>query len=402
MKRLLTLALVVALPPLGAVRGDNSDEKKSDVPTIVKGNNEFAFDLYAKLASEQKGKNLFFSPYSVSTALAMTYAGARGDTEKEMAKTLRFSLGQEKLHPAFRELRADLDGGGKKRRYELVTANALWGHKGHKFLPAFLKTMKDDYDGGLREVDFVKGTEQARKTINGWVEKQTKDRVKELLPEGVLDENTRLVLTNAIYFKAGWQNPFKKRSTSKADFHVTTDKKVSVMMMNHDANFPHYRDKGFQVLELPYLDDQLSMVVLLPNAADGLAEFEKTLTVDEVNGWLAKMKKTRVMVSLPRFEVSSEFALNEVLKKMGMRKAFTKEANFSGIDGKEDLFVQAVMHKAFVKVDEEGTEAAGATSVVIGLLSLPPQFKADHPFVFLIRHKASGSILFLGRVVEPK
>jgi serpin B len=403
MRWLLTLTLTAGLVALAVpARGfDKAKAAQPDTDQVVQGNNAFAFDLYGQLRAE-KG-NLFFSPYSISTALAMTYAGARADTETEMAKTLHFSLGQDKLHRAFHRLNREVVG-GEKKRYKLVTANALWGQQGYKFLPAFLKVMQDDYDGGLRQVDFVNATEPARQAINAWVEKQTKEKVKDLIPKGVLTDLTRLVLTNAIYFKAGWQSTFDERSTHKADFHLGAGKTVSVPMMTQTAEFPHLREKDFAALELPYRDNELSMVILLPGRRDGLAAFEKGLTAGKVDGLLKRLRATRVAVSLPRFEVTSQFKLNDALQSLGMRTAFIpRGANFSGMDGKDKkLFLQAVMHKAYVKVNEQGTEAAGATAVVIGQDSLPPQFRADHPFVFLIRHKATGSILFLGRVSEPK
>jgi serpin B len=402
MRRYLVLPLMVGLLALAVpVRGVEKEKAgKGDVAEVVKGNNAFAFDLYGRLRTE-KG-NLFFSPYSISTALAMTYAGARTDTEKEMAKTLHFALSQEKLHPGFHKLMEELNGSGKKQRYELVTANALWGQQGFKFLPAFTKTMKDDYDGGLRRVDFQNATEDSRQAINDWVKKQTKNKIKDLMPKGVLNDRTRLVLTNAIYFKAGWQKTFYKPATQDADFHTGKDTKVTVKMMSQTDTFPFLRGKGFQAVELPYRDDELSMVILLPSKKDGLAAFEKGITSEKVDGWLARLRNERVYVSLPRFKITGEFNLNKTLQGMGMRLAFKpRRADFSGMNGDRRLFVQAVVHKAYVDVNEQGTEAAGATGVAIGDESAPPQFIADHPFVFLIRHRATGSILFLGRLSQP-
>jgi serpin B len=401
--RCWTLALV-ALPILAVpASGKGKPFEAPDTLSAVQGNADFAFDLYRQLASEQGGKNLFFSPHSLSEALAMTYAGARGATEKEMAKALHFTLRQEELHRAFQSLTNDhhrKNNGGKERGYELVTANALWGQKGFAFQPAFLRLMKDHYAGGLREADFVKDNDQARRSINDWVQKQTKDRVKGLFPQGVLNDRTRLVLTNATYFKAGWQSTFNEKATRKADFHLSKDKKVTVQMMNQDGRFGYYRGKGFQVLELPYRDDLLRMLVFLPDEGK-LADFEKGLTYRSLNLWKGELRRTRLDVSLPRFEQAGEFRLDKTLQKMGMRKAFARgEADFSGI-AKGDLFIQAVVHKAWVKVDEQGTEAAGATGVVIGDDSAPPQFLANRPFVFLI-YARTGSVLFLGRVVEPK
>ena len=388
-----------ATGPENATPNNARPAGKPEVPAVVKGNNTFAFDLYGRLRTE-KG-NVFFSPYSISTALAMTYAGARGETEQEMARTLHFSLSQETLHPSFHKLMEELNG-GKERPYKLVTANALWGQKGYAFLPDFTGLVKDHYDGGLRQVDFVTATEPARLAINQWVSKETHDRIKDLIPKGILTDMTRLVLTNAIYFKAGWQSTFDEKATRDADFFTGPDTKVRVKMMSQDSRFPYLKGQGFHALELPYRDKELSMVVLLPTTKDGLADFEKGLTAENVNTWLSRLRAQRLQVFLPRFKVTGEFDLSKKLQEMGMARAFKpRRANFSGMDGTKNLFVQAVVHKAFVDVNEQGTEAAGATAVVINDVSLPPQFRADHPFVFLIRHRATGSILFVGRLSDP-
>jgi serpin B len=376
----------------------------ADKAEAVKGNNIFALDLYGRLRGREG--NLFLSPASISTALAMTYAGARGETANQMASTLHFTLDQEHLHPALGALLYDLDGGGKKRGYQLSVANALWGQKGYPFLPEFVTLAHDNYRAGLEEVDFVGATEQARQTINAWVERQTQDKIKDLLQEGVLSSDTRLVLTNAIYFKGNWASQFPKDRTQDGPFQVTAQEKVTVPFMDKTEKF-NYLDGGtFQALELPYVDKDLATVVLLPKKADGVADFEKTLTVHNLNEWLGKLQEHEVVVALPRFKMTSEFSLGDTLAAMGMPLAFSPAADFSGMDGMKYLFVSAVVHKAFVDVNEEGTEAAAATAVVaVGASSgapMTPVFRADHPFVFLIRDRRSGSILFLGRVTDPR
>jgi serpin B len=394
---LLALLLFIAVVPTSAA------PSKSDMAAVVRGNNEFAFDLYAQL--KQKDGNLFFSPQSISTALAMTYAGARGTTADEMAKTLHFTLKEDKLHPAFHALIEELNGAGKKRGYQLSVANALWGQKGYKFLPDFLQLTKKNYGAGLREVDFAGDTEGARKTINAWVEKETKDKIKDLLQPGILDSLTRLVLTNAIYFKGDWDRQFKKDLTRKEEFHVSADKKTEAMMMHDDGKFKYFDGGTFQALELPYKGKELSMVVLLPNKIDGLAEFEKTLTAAKVADWLPKLREQEVMVSLPKFKMTSEFSMKDTLAAMGIKQLFNPNgADLSGMDGTRNLFVSAVVHKGYVDVNEEGTEAAAATGVVVTLRAAPahPVFRADHPFLFLIRDNRSGSVLFLGRVANPQ
>jgi len=393
---------------------------------IVEGNNKFALQSYAKLRAREG--NLFFSPYSISTALAMTYAGARGQTEAQMARVLHFPTTMPigvwrdpdkelskperawhrlRFHSAFGRIIKDLNNRGKKGGYELTVANALWGQKGYGFLKEFPELIKTNYDGRLTEVDFVRAAEAARKTINAWVEKKTRNKIKNLIPKGVLNRLTRLVLTNAIYFKGNWASRFKKDRTKDAPFTLAGGQKVNVPMMNQTADFNYMETEDFQGLELPYVDNELSMIILLPKQVDGLAEFEKTLTLKNLSQWLAKLRKRKVIVSVPKFKMTSQFRLAEVLKSMGMTDAFVPDvADFSGMNGKRDLFIWAVIHKAYVDVNEEGTEAAAATAVVVGITSVMPGripvFRADHPFLFLIRDNHSGSILFIGRVMNPK
>jgi serpin B len=381
-------------------------DPKGEVAMVARGNNQFAFELYAKL--REKDGNLFFSPYSLETALAMTSAGARGETLEQMNKTLHFTLNQERLHPAFAALIKRINGDDKKRGYQLSTANALWGQKDYGFLPEFLKLTKEHYGAGLNEVDFAGATEKARKTINTWVEKETKDKIKDLIKEGVLDSDTRLVLTNAIYFKGDWASQFKKNLTKDAPFNLGADKKVQVPMMHQEGKFKYLAGDDFQALEMPYVGKELTMVVLLPKKVDGLADLEKTLTADKLAVWLTKIHESDVDVTLPKFKVTAEFQLKKELSEMGMPLAFRRGADFSGMDGKKDnLFIGEVVHKAFVDVNEEGTEAAAATAVVVAKSDDGPErqlpvFRADHPFVFLIRDTRTESILFLGRVSNPK
>jgi serine protease inhibitor len=396
MKRLTVLAALLAA--VGTMQA--AERAAGDQAAVVKGNTAFAVDLYGNLRSQEG--NLFCSPYSISTALAMTYAGARGPTADEMARTLHFTLDQDRLHPACGALRQVLGGDGKKRGYELYTANGLWGQKGYGFLDDFLKVTRDHYHAPLTEVDFVKAPEDARKTINDAVAKETKGRVKDLLPSGIINDHTRLVLTNAIYFKAGWASKFNKNATSEAAFHVKPDEKVSVPMMRQTVKSPFFDAGNFQVLELPYLEKELSMVIFLPKKVDGLAEFEKELTVARLADVLSKLHVAKLEVWLPRFKMTGEFRLKKELSELGMPTAFSsKDADLSGMNGKKNLFLQEAVHSTFIEGNEEGTEAAGATAVVGGEDSLPPSFKADHPFLFVIRENQTGTILFMGRVVNP-
>jgi serpin B len=409
MRKFLVLAAVAALLSAGLTlsAAEKTEAEKKVIPGVVKGNNEFAFDLYGQLSKQDLGKkgNLFFSPESISTALAMTYGGARGDTAEEMAKALHFGLPRDMLHPGFSALIKELNGEGKKRSYQLSIANALWGQKGEGFKDDYLKLTRDNYGAGLKEVDFAGNAEGVRKEINTWVEKQTQEKIKDLLKPGVIDSLTKLVLTNAIYFKGDWNSQFKKDQTREEVFNDGSDAKRKVPMMHQTAKFKYHDAGELQVLEMPYAGKELSMVVLLPKKVTGLADLEKSLTADKLAGWLGKVREQEVIVSLPKFKTTSEFGLKPALEALGMKKAFLMPgADFSGINGKDDLYITAVVHKAFVDVNEEGTEAAAATGVVIGVKSLPPpkpEFRADHPFIFLIRDTRNDSVLFLGRFVEP-
>jgi len=378
---------------------DVQEKGYSDVEIVVQGNTEFALALYQKLRTEEG--NLFCSPYSISTALAMTYAGARGNTEAQMAQALHFLLDQEQLHPAFALLEAKLSDIGRKGHVQLRVANALWPQKGYALLEEFLALTKQYYGVLITTVDYG-DEETTRRTINAWVEEKTENKIQNLIPPGMLDISTFLVLVNAIYFKGNWASQFDQRLTHDAPFRVTPDEQVQVPMMTQKHEFRYGEDDGLQILELPYAGDDLSMVVLLPREIDGLTELEERLTVENLGRWTKNLRQREVQVLLPRFEITFPFRLDDTLKSMGMVDAFGN-ADFSGMDGTKSLFIGAVLHKAFVVVNEEGTEAAAATAVIMamGLSSLPPVFRADHPFVFLIRENSTGSILFLGRVVRP-
>jgi serpin B len=374
---------------------------------MVDGNNAFAFNLYQVL--RQKESNLFYSPYSISEALAMTYAGARGETEKDMAEALHFILSQDRLHPAFNSLDLQLKqrGEGAKGKddegFRLHVVNAIWGQKDYKFLGEFLDVLAQNYGAGLRILDFVNETEQSRLTINKWVSDQTEERIKDLVPQGAINQLTRLVLTNAIYFNAAWQHPFHEEATSVGLFHLLSNDDVTVPMMKQTESFRYTEGNDYQAVELPYDGQELSMVILLPKAGQFIA-FEERLEAEFVKAIIDNLETREVALTMPRFEYESSFGLKEALKTLGMGVAFTANADLSGMNGKRDLFIQDVLHKAFVSVDEAGTEAAAATAVMMGLTALPPEpvaFIMDRPFIFFIRDIPTGSIIFIGRVLNP-
>ncbi|WP_437678712.1 serpin family protein [Sorangium sp. So ce131] len=377
---------------------------EADSKELAVGNTTFALDLYRQLAAEPG--NLFYSPYSVSSALAMTYAGARGETAEQMATALRFTLPQERLHPAFNALDLALASRGEGAEgqdgegFRLNVANALWGQKDYFYVPEFLDVLAVNYGAGMNLVDFVQASEEAREIINGWVAKRTEDRIKDLLPEGVLTPSTRLVLTNAIYFNAAWQFPFEEERTAPGDFTLPDDSTVSVPMMAGAAQVPYGEGDGYRALEMPYDGRELSMVLVLPS---DLGEFESGLDRARLEGVLGSLEDRSVQIALPKFEFESTFDLVPPLEELGMPIAFTGDADFSGINGQGGLSISDVIHKAFVSVNEAGTEAAAATAVVIGETSAPEPaaIRFDRPFLFFIRDIATSAVLFAGRVTDP-
>lgn len=403
---LLTAALLAVVPSVGCAEDETAPQaEKGDRATLVRDNNQFAFDLYAQLRESSEG-NLFFSPFSISSALAMTYPGTQGVTAEQIAQTMHFTQGAD-IHPAFASLMHDLTASpeGKDRPYQLAIANALWGQEGYQWLPNYLSLTERYYGAGLREVDFARATEAARQEINAWVEDQTQGKIQNLFPEGVLNNLTRLVLTNAIYFKGNWANQFNARYTHERPFTLANGKTIKAPLMGQKSEFGYAEQEDFLMLQMPYAGDDLAMLVLLPRKADGLAGLEKSLNAENLDVWVKQLRDTKVDVAFPKFKMTSEFQLNDSLQTMGMVDAFDmNRADFSGLNGgTEDLYIQAVVHKAFVEVNEEGTEAAAATGVAIGARSIEiiPEFVADHPFVFVIRSVKDGSVLFVGRVANP-
>lgn len=401
----VVLAATLAVGASGAAAGGGKPAEP-DEAALVKGNSEFAFDLYARLRA--RDGNVFFSSYSISNALAMTYAGARGPTATQMAAALRFPMDGDRLHRSFAKVNRDVNGAGSKGGAELHVANALWTQMGLATLPAFQATVKNLYAAGLTPLDFRGAPEKARMTINAWVEQQTRDRIKDLIPEGVLTPATRVVLTNAIYFKGKWKYAFPAAATRNDKFTLSTGKTIGdVPLMRQQGAFRHLDGGSFQALELPYDANQQSMIVFLPKRADGLTELEKTLTAARVTDWMAQLTVREVDVTLPRFKVTAEFQLKDALTDLGMPLAFSPgKADFSGIATGEPLALSAVIHKAYVDVNEKGTEAAAATAAMLATSARAPEprpvFRADHPFFFVIRDNGTGSLLFAGRLVDPQ
>jgi serpin B len=380
----------------------------ADMTTLSAGNSAFAFDLYQTL--RKKGGNLFYSPYSISLALAMTYAGARGETAQQMASALHFSLPQERLHPAFNSLDLQLAqrGQGAKGKdgkgFRLNVVNAIWGQQGYQFLPDFLDRLAENYGAGLRVLDFQKAAEPARVTINNWVDQQTEGKIKDLIPPGAIDSMTRLVLTNAIYFNAAWAQPFDKNATTDGPFTLLDGSQATVPMMRQTESLGYAKGNGYQAVELPYDGRQLSMLILLPDTGQ-FDTFEASLNAKQVDDIVKGMSPREVSLSMPHFKTETSFGLDETLRDLGMRDAFSAGiADFSGMTDNRELFIGAAIHKAFVSVDEAGTEAAAATAVIMTASAMPLEplkVDVDRSFVFLIRDTETGTILFVGRVLNP-
>jgi serpin B len=383
-------------------------EAQQDLQGLTSSNTAFALNLYQQLRAV-KG-NLFFSPYSISQALAMTQTGARGATAEQMAKTLQFSLPPERVGAAFNLLAQDLASlakvpdDPKAVGFRLNIVNALWGQKGYPFEAAFLDSLAENYGAGMRLLDFIQAPDPSRQAINAWVSSQTDKKIQDLVPPGAIDANTRLVLTNAIYFKAGWMYEFDKNRTRPADFTLVDGSKIQVPMMAQSEGLDYAAGPDYQAVALPYIGGQMQMILLVP-AEGQFSSFEQSLDAARLEEILQGLSFAQVNLSMPRFRYDSSFSLNDSLKRMGMPDAFDPDkADFSGMTGKRELYISDVVHKAYVSVDEQGTEAAAATAVMMGVTSMPAQsvdLKIDHPFLLLIRAEQTGAVLFVGRVVNP-
>lgn len=382
--------------------------KPVDIKNVVEANNQFALDYYSQLKKKDSG-NIFFSPFSICAALGMTYEGAKGQTAEEIQKVFYFPLDDNLRRKEYATIFDKLNKTDKK--YTLNIANALWAQKDYQFLAEYFNKVEKYYRGKANNLDFKKDPEGSRLTINNWVKDQTKDKIKDLIPRGLIDELTRLVLTDAIYFKGEWVKQFNKKETKEENFRINKHNSVKVPMMqrtDEEARFNYTENDKLQILEMPYSGEELSMLILLPKN-DDLRRLEDLLSTKKLLEWKKDLKNQRVKIFIPKFKFETKYFMADDLKAMGMPTAFKwPGADFSGMDGRKDLYIREVIHQAFVEVNEEGTEAAAATGAVmekpLSIEEKPPKipvFRADHPFIFLIQEKASGNILFLGRVVNP-
>jgi len=378
-----------------------------DIKNVVDANNQFALDYYSKL-KERNGDNIFFSPFSISSAFVMTYEGAKGQTSEEIRSVFYFPADDDLRRTEYAAIFNELNK--KDKKYKLSVANALWAQKDYQFLKEYFERIEKYYGGKANNLDFKKDPEGSRITINNWVENQTNNKIKDLIPSELIDKSTKLVLTNAVYFKGEWVKQFNEKDTRDEDFRISKNNIVKVPMMqrtDEDAKFNYAENDKLQILEMPYSGEELSMLILLPKN-DDLSTLENLLSIKKLSEWKKNLEKQRVKVFIPKFKFETKYFMADDLKAMGMPTAFSDSADFSGMTGKRDLKIDEAIHQAFIEVNEEGTEAAAATAVVIMPTAMPrqktpkiPIFRADHPFIFLIQEKSRGNILFMGRVVNP-
>jgi len=387
--------------PVDPPQADDTGYTLEGIEAVSNANNQFAMDLYFQLSKENT-ENLFYSPYSISTALAMTYEGANGTTAEEIKDVFYFPE-DDVLRPNSAAIYNIINK--KDKSYELITGNALWAQKDSVFLPEYFNLVEKYYGGKAANLDFKNENEKSIHTINDFISKQTNKRIKDIIKQNTLSSDTNLVLTNAIYFKGNWRHKFNPKNTQNLDFKITPENtiKTPTMSMVLQITTNYFENDLLQILELPYIDRELSMFILLPK--EDINSLEQVLSNDKFNEWKLNMDATDIKeIYLPKFGFETEYNLVGNLNNMGMPKAFSDSADFSKMTGQKDLLVSNVIHKTFISVDEIGTEAAAATAVSMSGASQPEDyviFNADHPFIFIIQENQTNEILFLGRMVNP-
>lgn len=376
----------------------------ADLQQLVDGNTAFAVEFYHQL-NKQGNANIFYSPYSVSLALAMTYAGARGETQRQMAQTLHYTLDTSMIHQAFNALDLALtQRANPAKGVTLNIVNSTWGQIGFPFKQQFADIQKINYGADIRLVDFAGLPEQCRLTINSWVSDNTMQKIENLIPQNAISPNTALVLVNAIYFNGLWQTNFDKALTTQADFHLSDNSVIQVPMMafndSVESSFPYVAGDNYQAVELPFKGDELSLVVMLPTSG-AFESFERELTARTLHAIITSMQEQKVKIQLPKLKLSTpSISLVDILMAMGMPIAFSEGADFSGI-ADEGLYISDVFHKAYLALDENGAEAAAATAVILDSNAVEPSFIVDRPFIFTIRDNPTGTILFMGKIGDP-
>ncbi|MBL7111265.1 MAG: serpin family protein [Bacteroidales bacterium] len=412
MKSFLPYFIFASILFLFTCKGNQTVSKTTNIPSgdytiadLASSVNEFAIDLFKELG--KKKENMVFSPVSISSALAIAYAGAKNNTAREMSYTLNFPADQSSLHAAFRDFIDSLTMASQEKGTELKIANGLWVQENYKLLPEFIELGSAYYSARIENVSFKSFEEQekSRTKINKWVEKQTNNKIQNLIPEGILNELTRLIITNAVYFNGNWTNPFEKNKTSPSIFHVSSSVSVKTDFMHQKEMVWYYEDEEIQAVQLLYKGERNSMIILLPKETDDWRLVSNILTISRLDIIRNGFKREEVEIAIPRYTIECEFGLKEILERLGMKEAFSNDADFSGITGHTDLTIDDVLHKAFIEVNETGTEAAAATAVIMALKSAYEEetirFTADHPFLYFITDLTTGSIIFMGRLVQP-
>ena len=417
MKKIIWLLFIVSLIIFSACAqvqplqntGEGVTAGYNELPTqaqIVVGLNNFSFDLYRTLTAGSF-PNIFYTPLSISSALAMTYAGAKGETADQMQSTLHYGPQVDLFHSQYGAMIDSLSS-KKDQNFRMNIANAIWVQDQFKLRNSFVETVKKDYNSEVRSMDFVKRPEASRDTINYWVEKKTTGRIQDLIPAGMIDNMTRLILTNAVYFNAEWANKFNKELTNNDKFYCLDGKIKETEMMYQRHHHPISQTNDYTILEIPYAGYEYSMLIILPKNNDGLIELSKNLTSNDILAHDKSKKREDVLVYFPKFRMETDYELNKSLSAMGMPLAFSGDADFSNMTGGKDLMISSVIHKAFIDVDEDKTEAAAATAVTMKLTSMAPspkaplEFRADHPFMFIIRSNNDKAIFFMGQLTNPE
>ncbi len=377
--------------------------QNTEIKTAEQGNSMFALELYNQLQTDKE--NVFFSPFSISSSLAMTYAGSAGETEAEMKEVMSYKNNTESFHGEFKSILNNFKKKGEDN-VKISVAQSVWTQKGYNFETPFLATVRANYLSPVKKADFVetKNREAALKQINDWVAKQTSNKINNLLPKEALTDATKLVLISAIHFSGSWEKPFKKTSTKKLDFKLSSKKVEKMSFMVGVSNANYFENDLVQVVEIPYKGDA-TMIIFLPKEEDGFSDLQEQFTYENYTTWTSNYTKSRTSLTIPKFKIENDFDLEKPLKKMGMKTAFGKKADFSKMTGDEELFINKIIHKAYIEIDEDGTEAAAATAVVMDRKSTsnerPKAFRADHPFIFMIKENTTNTILFVGHFVQP-
>lgn len=412
MQKQIAVFLILAILLIAGCTSPDAKHQLNDsgatlkkVQSLVNGQNTFAFNLYGKIADDPQNleKNVFFSPYSIATALSMVYEGARGVTADEMQNMLYLPVDANERLSATARIYNQLNKSDKQ--YILNTANALWTQKDYLFLDSYLSTVKNYYGGSATNVDFVRNGSDAVRQINSWAAQNTNNRIPQVLDEKMDTSALRLVLTNAIYFKGKWEKEFKKEATYPQAFYKNNGSEIQAPFMHKQEKLKYADTNDYEILEIPYEGKELSMIILLPKK-DAPQEKKQAISQSDANELIEGMYSTTVNVSLPKFTFRTHYDLGKTLEQLGMILAFSDVADFSGMDGKKDLAVSFVLHDTFVEVNEEGTEAAAVTTIGIVATSVGPprdvvDFVADHPFIFIIRDNTTGAFLFMGKVNDP-